>query len=38
MDPSLPTYHLLAAALCLKPGDVVECSIESIATLRTYIV
>lgn len=27
-----------AAALYLKPGDVVECSIEGIATLRTYIV
>ncbi len=27
-----------AAELFLKPGDVVECSIEGIATLRTYIV
>jgi 2-keto-4-pentenoate hydratase/2-oxohepta-3-ene-1,7-dioic acid hydratase in catechol pathway len=27
-----------AAALFLKPGDVVECSIEGIATLRTTIV
>ena len=27
-----------AAALFLKPGDVVECSIEGIATLRTHIV
>ncbi len=27
-----------AAALYLKPGDVVECSIEGIATLRTHIV
>jgi acylpyruvate hydrolase len=27
-----------AAELYLKPGDVVECSIEGIATLRTYIV
>jgi len=27
-----------AAALFLKPGDVVECGIEGIATLRTYIV
>jgi acylpyruvate hydrolase len=27
-----------AAALYLKPGDVVECSIEGIATLRTRIV
>jgi 5-carboxymethyl-2-hydroxymuconate isomerase/acylpyruvate hydrolase len=27
-----------AAALFLKPGDVVECSIEGIATLRTKIV
>ena len=27
-----------AAELFLKPGDVVECSIEGVATLRTYIV
>ena len=27
-----------AAALFLKPGDTVECSIEGIATLRTHIV
>jgi 2-keto-4-pentenoate hydratase/2-oxohepta-3-ene-1,7-dioic acid hydratase in catechol pathway len=27
-----------AAELFLKPGDVVECGIEGIATLRTYIV
>jgi 2-keto-4-pentenoate hydratase/2-oxohepta-3-ene-1,7-dioic acid hydratase in catechol pathway len=27
-----------AAELFLKPGDVVECSIEGLATLRTYIV
>ena len=27
-----------ADALFLKPGDVVECSIEGIATLRTHIV
>ena len=27
-----------AAELFLKPGDIVECSIEGIATLRTYIV
>jgi 2-keto-4-pentenoate hydratase/2-oxohepta-3-ene-1,7-dioic acid hydratase in catechol pathway len=27
-----------AAELYLKPGDVVECSIEGIATLRTYII
>jgi 2-keto-4-pentenoate hydratase/2-oxohepta-3-ene-1,7-dioic acid hydratase in catechol pathway len=27
-----------AAELFLKPGEVVECSIEGIATLRTYIV
>ena len=27
-----------AAALFLKPGDVVECAIEGIATLRTHIV
>jgi len=27
-----------AAELFLKPGDVVECSIEGIATLRTYII
>ena len=27
-----------AEALFLKPGDVVECGIEGIATLRTYIV
>jgi 5-carboxymethyl-2-hydroxymuconate isomerase/acylpyruvate hydrolase len=27
-----------AAALFLKPGDVVECSIEGIATLRTHLV
>jgi 2-keto-4-pentenoate hydratase/2-oxohepta-3-ene-1,7-dioic acid hydratase in catechol pathway len=27
-----------AAALFLKPGDVVECGIEGIATLRTHIV
>ena len=27
-----------AAELFLKPGDVVECSIEGIATLRTHIV
>ena len=27
-----------AAELFLKPGDVIECSIEGIATLRTYIV
>ncbi|HEX4943398.1 MAG TPA: fumarylacetoacetate hydrolase family protein [Usitatibacteraceae bacterium] len=27
-----------AAELFLKPGDVVECSIEGIATLRTFIV
>src|SRR4051812_21753651 len=27
-----------AAELFLKPGDVVECAIEGIATLRTYIV
>jgi 2-keto-4-pentenoate hydratase/2-oxohepta-3-ene-1,7-dioic acid hydratase in catechol pathway len=27
-----------AAELFLKPGDVVECSIEGMATLRTYIV
>ncbi|MBL0143529.1 MAG: fumarylacetoacetate hydrolase family protein [Betaproteobacteria bacterium] len=27
-----------AAELYLKPGDVVECSIEGIATLRTFIV
>lgn len=27
-----------AAELYLKPGDVVECSIEGITTLRTYIV
>ena len=27
-----------AAQLFLKPGDVVECSIEGLATLRTYIV
>jgi 2-keto-4-pentenoate hydratase/2-oxohepta-3-ene-1,7-dioic acid hydratase in catechol pathway len=27
-----------AAELFLKPGDVVECSIEGVATLRTTIV
>jgi len=27
-----------ASELFLKPGDVVECSIEGVATLRTYIV
>jgi 2-keto-4-pentenoate hydratase/2-oxohepta-3-ene-1,7-dioic acid hydratase in catechol pathway len=27
-----------AAGLFLKPGDVIECSIEGVATLRTYIV
>ena len=27
-----------AAELFLKPGDVVECSIDGVATLRTYIV
>jgi 2-keto-4-pentenoate hydratase/2-oxohepta-3-ene-1,7-dioic acid hydratase in catechol pathway len=27
-----------AAELFLKPGDVVECAIEGVATLRTYIV
>jgi 5-carboxymethyl-2-hydroxymuconate isomerase/acylpyruvate hydrolase len=27
-----------AAELFLKPGDVVECSIDGIATLRTYII
>jgi len=27
-----------AAELFLKPGDVIECSIEGVATLRTYIV
>jgi 2-keto-4-pentenoate hydratase/2-oxohepta-3-ene-1,7-dioic acid hydratase in catechol pathway len=27
-----------AAELYLKPGDVVECSIEGVATLRTHIV
>jgi len=27
-----------AAELFLKPGDVVECSIEGVATLRTHIV
>ena len=27
-----------AQALCLKPGDIVECSIEGITTLRTTIV
>jgi 2-keto-4-pentenoate hydratase/2-oxohepta-3-ene-1,7-dioic acid hydratase in catechol pathway len=27
-----------AQELFLKPGDVVECSIEGVATLRTYIV
>ncbi len=27
-----------AADLFLKPGDVIECSIEGVATLRTYIV
>jgi 2-keto-4-pentenoate hydratase/2-oxohepta-3-ene-1,7-dioic acid hydratase in catechol pathway len=27
-----------AAELFLKPADVVECSIEGVATLRTYIV
>jgi 5-carboxymethyl-2-hydroxymuconate isomerase/acylpyruvate hydrolase len=27
-----------AEALFLKPGDIIECSIEGVATLRTYIV
>jgi 2-keto-4-pentenoate hydratase/2-oxohepta-3-ene-1,7-dioic acid hydratase in catechol pathway len=27
-----------AEALYLKPGDVIECAIEGVATLRTYIV
>jgi len=38
-----PRHEKLARLLteysvALKPGDVVECSIDGVATLRTYIV
>ena len=34
----VPTFAVRAPVLRIKPGDVVECAIEGIATLRTYII